>query len=876
LFVLLLFLYIFKGFCVVNAQVVRPPGGGKDISQPPAQPTCPPCGEPSPPADSGEYFYYCATDDAKAACVTNYGDFAGYDEMACYDLLKDCFKDVNGECDAETKKKVACCMTLITGCGSVSNGFSCSESEANPIRGAKLLAPSDTNVGYPNECMCDPGYQCKSWDDASTLCEGKIDRGEIGIPTQFKTKKTRCYDSGDDCKKACGPTPTPYSQTITECNANFFDPLNPSFDQYRMVPICIGTTTTETDPACLSEDKCWRADLPCGWRCLGLYYCDPIVRGCRFGFFLRPGIEDCSNKLALRGMPGKCFFTEDECRIDGCMGCTPQCDAPEDVCAEDVVSDGCGGTCTGTKVCTPSIISPPGFEVRNSSSILVMPDGSNRNHICEQIFWTDQAVSSKNVNYRFSMSSNNPIDAVMIGFNNADSDDLIISEAGIAGGDTMQNVTGVGVTVDFSSEQIGAGPFTANFTVKYGNNFPKNLNAIWVTAMDTEGRTMPWTYVNRTFKSWNCDVPLSGTLYDGSGETDASCATGTGFSVIANSDLNFTSLEYYRNIDLGVTETVGTNITSPAYFNYPGLVWGSTYNKKFNADLDADPGEMIFGTKDKGAGATSYKCPGTLLLNETYVSAYSTVPEIVVDYSTIVNPEPWYQVMGGGLAAKTTIKNSVPVTCYNDVTVPLCQPGISIDSSEVGSSNSGMVAAGSGIDKGCANCSYGIPNNWDVASNLVPAIYTYDYFFNEYFVKAGLGVSLAANAKMSDLGVGYTGVVFVNGNFNIDQDNALAVGTNDYLVIFVNGSITFEAGVNSSAGIFVAKDAINMIDSSDTQLQVEGLLYSIGSDVNFLRNFVTHSKNRKYPSTVIKYRPDYLFKLPSELVRVFSGWKQGT
>ena len=47
---------------------------------------------------------------------------------------------------------------------------------------------------------------------------------------------------------------------------------------------------------------------------------------------------------------------------------------------------------------------------------------------------------------------------------------------------------------------------------------------------------------SRMFKIWDCNVTASGKMYDSTSEGAAVCATGLGFSNLANSEMNFKTI----------------------------------------------------------------------------------------------------------------------------------------------------------------------------------------------------------------------------------------------------------------------------------------------------------------------------------------------
>ena len=149
---------------------------------------------------------------------------------------------------------------------------------------------------------------------------------------------------------------------------------------------------------------------------------------------------------------------------------------------------------------------------------------------------------------------------------------------------------------------------------------------------------------------------------------------------------------------------------------------------------------------------------------------------------------------------------------------------------------------------------------------------------NRYFGISGVGVTLSGDSSMSAVlgsGIGGTGVVFVNGDFNVDVDNIVSVGK--FLMIIVKGTINFSPNVVSSAGIFMADKGIIAAGFSSNQLLIDGVLFSSGSapdgNIRLSRGFVIKRQNNTRPAILVNYRPDFVFNMPGKVTRVLTGWK---
>ena len=123
-------------------------------------------------------------------------------------------------------------------------------------------------------------------------------------------------------------------------------------------------------------------------------------------------------------------------------------------------------------------------------------------------------------------------------------------------------------------------------------------------------------------------------------------------------------------------------------------------------------------------------------------------------------------------------------------------------------------------------------------------------------------------------GIGGTGIIFVNGDFNVDVNNTVTVGNS--LFIVAKGKINFSENITSAAGIFVADGGMTADGVAASRLTVNGSLYSAssGGDVIFTRDFTDPTSNNTLPAVTVSYRPDLMFSLPGSFLKVLSGWKQ--
>lgn len=449
---------------------------------------------------------------------------------------------------------------------------------------------------------------------------------------------------------------------------------------------------------------------------------------------------------------------------------------------------------------------------------------------------------------------------------------FIINAADVNGGTdiTAMNITWNGKTfpavLQAASGNNRTGIVDVNFAAGDNNGNTFALNAV---ATDSVGST--GVNASRSFKVWDCTVPVSGNMYDSSDRPfGAVCSTGSGFTNLANISMNFNSV---GADDRTGAPAVSVSSTLPDKNAYVGLnlIWGKAYTVGPNSDLSASG--IVSRWVDLGAGTTS--CSSDTL-DQTTVDAYRPSPALKIDFSAMSNQQPWFQAAGGGVFATSSIANMVPVTCAMNFA---CKPAMSINWSMA---DNGLVA-GSSIsnDSGCPisgstpQCFYGSPNNWSISKNVLTSAdkYDYDYFYNKYFSTLGLGTTVAGNATMSQINaIGGTGVVLVSGNLTVDTDNSLAVGK--YLMVIVKGTITFDQGVTAASGIFMADGGITAGGVGTAGLVIEGSLYSSGANIRLNRDFVSKIDNNTNPSVTVNYRPDFLFNLPSSMLKVLSEWKQ--
>ena len=304
-------------------------------------------------------------------------------------------------------------------------------------------------------------------------------------------------------------------------------------------------------------------------------------------------------------------------------------------------------------------------------------------------------------------------------------------------------------------------------------------------------------------------------------------------------------------------------ITNPDYNGGSSkLFWGKDYISELN---DA-PG-MLSNIQVIGTGTT---CLSLSIIDTKIADPYADNPSMTIDYSLIIN-QTWFQSVGGGVIGGQSVSDNIPAMCALDST---CKPAMSISGTNA---QSGVVSSKTdnnscGLDG--SNCQFGeTGRDWKVKANLTKTVYNYDYFYRNYFQKLGQGTTISTSTTLTDvLAIGDTGVIFINGDLNIDTDNALT--PSEYLMLVVKGDINVSSDTNSLNGIFIANN-ISVGGTDSTQLKINGTLYSPSGDVKLTRGFTNITDNSDTPAVSINYLPSLIFNMPGKLVKLISGWKQG-
>lgn len=415
---------------------------------------------------------------------------------------------------------------------------------------------------------------------------------------------------------------------------------------------------------------------------------------------------------------------------------------------------------------------------------------------------------------------------------------------------------GVGFTGGVTLSAINGTSRSVTFPIHFDNNYTY-LSDLLVRVIDIYGADSEWIDTRRYLKVWDCQVPSSGSLFDSS-DVIQSCPV-SGYTNLATAAMNFQTLNY--NLISGINGDVSANPVLPASHNET-LYWGSQYNPVFNADINGStPLQRIISLD---VAVTSPICSTTVSLDQAKISAYTNNPRLQIDYSSVRNQDAWYQVSGAGIGASNTILDSVPPTCPLNLS---CTPAVSISNASIGNTNNGLVAGRTlSNNSGCSSCSLSNPTNWNINKNVFGDKITYAQLYESYNRKLGLGYT-------GTLGAGSTGVVFVNGDLNINSD--IVVATTNPLIVVVSGKITINQLVNRVDGIYVADGDIVAAGNSTTQLGINGSLYSSSGDISLTRSYTNPANNNTSPAVLVTYRPDLLINIPGSFAKVLSGFREG-
>jgi hypothetical protein len=515
--------------------------------------------------------------------------------------------------------------------------------------------------------------------------------------------------------------------------------------------------------------------------------------------------------------------------------CSPDCSSDpckNNLCSDETCLGACGGYCIGLLSCNaPTFTS---LAIKNASGTAVSADTSNRNQICESTFHNDSEPRK------------------------------VIYEASVADLDGYTDISNVKLRwngnvypMALSSGSGSKAIYTA--TIDYSAVNDSGTYPLKINVTDSKSKTTGWVTTNRNFKVWNCQIPVSGTIYVYDSSSDRSC--NLAFINPISTTLNFSAITFSNTSGVG---DVPSAVNNPNYGS-ANLIWGQTYLPLVNGgNISQIEGDLqatgrLTRIIDTGVGATS--CPVATSFNlGNYVSAYATTPQAEVDLSYIRNQEGWFQVVGGGVKAKHEISSGVPFTMTESVRA-LSIAGTNADNGLV------SFATFSNINGDNTETDYGRPNDWWTDQNTNDStIYNYQYFYNNFYFKNGVGITGTDwDGKPSD------GVYLVNGDLNIDSNFSLASGK--FFMVVVKGKISIANTVSRLDGIYVSDGGIEALGTSDSQLVINGMLYS-RSTIRLARSYTDKSLNNDSPAIKVNYNPELIFNMPGKLMDVLSGWNE--
>lgn len=484
--------------------------------------------------------------------------------------------------------------------------------------------------------------------------------------------------------------------------------------------------------------------------------------------------------------------------------------------------------------------------LKNSSGTVVAPDSSGRNNICQEGFVYDPLPRRVTVEARIR--------------------DTDVAPDGVKNATLRWNGNLYPLTLGPRVGNVWVGTITLDYPVSLGSIGPYD----WELRASDLYVTSAWIDSNRAWKIWDCQVEVNGTLYDGSA---GQVCNSTGFSVIADDKLAFASLIYK---DMNASDDVTMNVSLPANYGVNDVIYGKNYLPLFNGGSVVNPDGTIMGSNrftrsiDLNTGTTTcatYLGSISQFNFEDLISAYEDNPRARVDFSFIRDQEGWFQVRGSGVKASSNITSGVPVT------MPVDSRALSVARPL---SSNGLVSYGGSFSNinGFNDMNvFGTPNNWWVRRNTTNSTaYTYQYFYNNFYVNNGVGITGNSWATHPS-----EGVYFVDGDLNINSNFILDDGK--YFIVIVRGKITIADNVNALWGIYIADGnssdtvGIEAGGNSDDRLTIVGSLYSQKA-IRLHRSFNDKSSNNTMAAVRINYEPNLLFNIPGSLMRVLSGWRE--
>jgi len=492
-----------------------------------------------------------------------------------------------------------------------------------------------------------------------------------------------------------------------------------------------------------------------------------------------------------------------------------------------------GATSVNGYFMTNSIPTVDSLTLKNADGVVVPVEAGDQNQICQTTF--SNSSNDRRIIFEASVSDSDgwaDVDTATLNWNGHNY--AMSKLSGVGTGGTMR------AAVDFGVGENNSGVFPLSVSVSDNNGSSNN-------------------YAFRNLKVWDCQVSVVGTLYDGS---SGQACNEVGFLESVDSNMSFSSLIYK---DISGSSDVNMTASLPANYGPTNIIYGKDYLPVFNGGDVVNPEGTLLGTGrmtrliDLGVGTT--QCPSESQFNlQGNISAYVANPRVRVDFSYIKDQEAWFQVGGAGVKAKNGISSGVPAT-MDSASRALSISGTNADNALVSFTSFSNIN-GFNDDSG-----YGTPNNWwlDHSTNDLSS-YSYQYFYNNFLINNGVGVTGTDwSGRPSE------GVYFVNGNLNIDSDFALDPGKT--MIMVVKGKISIAEAVSRVDGIYIANGGIEALGVSANQLVINGMLYS-RANIRLARSFENKILNNTTPPVKVNYQTNLIFNLPGNLMRVLNGWRE--
>lgn len=537
--------------------------------------------------------------------------------------------------------------------------------------------------------------------------------------------------------------------------------------------------------------------------------------------------------------------------------------------------------------------------------------GTSVNQICQTDF-KNQTGHSRDVSYRVNIHDDDGIPSVSrIGFRMTGSaGTLTLWMNNVGAGTTSPGA--LSLTVDSSSTaslssriswygnnsppiinySASANNVTAVFPIRFASDFPTGIYSLSVYTIDNaglllSGSTGGWLDTNRDFKVWNCNVPVTGRVYNASAYSQSliqSCNSSVYTTTVSVGD-SFQSLAFNPG-------PLTMAVASP---NYSGnLGWGTTYVSVFNSNLRITSPELGMRIIDVNRSpslttcgvSTNYRVNlGSTLSSGNYViNPYQTNPTAQIDFAGIQRVTGWYQVKSAGVQANGILQNQLPWPSLCNSSSG-CVPATSI--SGVGVTNNGFVAGGGGLRSisGCGTdqgCLYSSPINWYSTTGTVVGKMNYEDLLNLVFYRNGVGVTGASSSALwsnFSANINTTGsqkVLLANGDLTISSNNLIrtGVGTSGYAVVIVKGNLTIDPSITRLDSLVIATGNISIGGTNTSPLVINGSMHA-GGDITISRTFSNLSNDNTAAPVQVNFAPELLFTVPQKLLFDLSKWKLG-